>query len=150
MKKTILPFALLALSLIACDPCRNLDCLASTDYRFFRLVSATGGQDLLFGNSRLYRPEELKFYSVANGDTTYYPQRAEKPYVPGMDSALFVSFRPVPATAYLRLPNGDVDTFAISSRSYNTRCCGQITEITDFRINGLNSQPVQGVQTLQK
>lgn len=54
----------------------------------------------------------------------------------GYDSFLLVHFFPIPDLAYMRLSNGDIDTFQISTNTYNaSRCCGTVTQLSNFRFN---------------
>ena len=59
----------------------------------------------------------------------------------GYDSILQVQFFPKADVAYMRLNNGDIDTFNISYNVFDTKCCGTITEITNFRFNNLIDIP---------
>jgi hypothetical protein len=50
--------------------------------------------------------------------------------------------------AYMRLSNGDIDTLNISYKTIDTKCCGTITEITNFRFN--NSVDIPGDRGTQE
>ena len=147
----ILYTAVLGFILFSCDPCRNLDCLSSNYYGSFRIIKATDGTDLVFGTSRIYDKNKIKFYSLKGTDTTYLQYQPIRFPNTGYDSVLHVDFYPGIENAFMRLSNGDVDTLRISYKTYNTRCCGTITEIANFRLNNLVDLPVgKGVQEIKK
>lgn len=149
--KTLLSLIFICLCFYSCDPCRNLDCLPSNYDGQFRVVSATDGKDLVFGPNRVYDKNQIKFYSLKGADTTFFSSQAIKFGGTGYDSIIHVRFFPGPAIAYMRLSNGDVDTLQISYRSYDTRCCGRITEITNFRFNNTVDIPgSEGTQAIKK
>jgi len=141
---------LAVLFLCACDPCRNLDCVASNYNGQFRIVQAASANDLVFGSNARYNKDSIRFFSVKAGDTTFYNSQAL--YFPGTgyDSILQVRFFPKTDTAYMQLGNGDTDTLQMQFRTYNTRCCGVITEITNVRFNNGNDLPGNGTQELKK
>jgi hypothetical protein len=130
------------------DPCDNLDCIASNYNGQFRIVSATDGKDLVFGPTQIYDKDQIKFYSLTGTDTTFFDYKTIRFPNTGYDSILHVRFFPKADIAYMRLSNGDIDTFSISYNSFNTRCCGTITEITNFRLN--NSVDIPGKEGTQE
>ena len=135
----------------SCDPCKNLDCLADNYYGQFRIVRATDGKDLVFGPSKIYEKNLIKFYSLLGTDTTFFDYQAIKFPNTGYDSILHVRFFPKVETAYMRLSNGDIDTLNISYNTFNTKCCGAITEITNFRFNNsVNIPGDNGTQEIKK
>ena len=125
-----------------CDPCANLDCLTSDYYGQFRIISATDGKDLVFGPSKVYDKNLIKFYSLKGIDTIFFDYQPILFRNIGYDSILHVNFYPEADIAYMRLSDGDVDTFRISYNTFGTKCCGNITEITNFRLN--NSVDIPG------
>ena len=134
----------------SCDPCKNLECVASNFYGQFRIVSATNGQDLLFGPHKIYDKNQVRFYSLNGADTTYFESGTTQFSGTGYDSILYVHFFPNPDVAYMRLSNGDIDTLNISYQSRQTKCCGTITEIKNFRFNNTVDLQGQGTQELKK
>jgi hypothetical protein len=147
----VLAFMVMVLSLSACDPCRNLDCLFNDYSGTFRIVRASNNSDLLFGAQRAYTPNELRFFTVASGDTTFFEHQAIYQAGTGYDSVLEVRFLPNIDTAFMRLGNGDVDTLKLTYKSFNTRCCGTITEVENFRHNNaVNLGGSRGVRTIVK
>jgi hypothetical protein len=117
----------------------------------FRIVSVITGQDLVFGSSRIYDKNQIKFYSLMATDTTFFNYQAIKIAGTGYDSVLRVRFYPSKEVAYMRLSNGDIDTLNISFKSSKTKCCGTSTQITNFRYNNsVNIPGDKGIQELKK
>src|SRR6185312_3549038 len=105
-----------------CDPCDNLDCAADNYYGQFRIVSANG-EDLVFGEDKVYDKNKIRFYSMNGTDTNllYY----KTIYFPGTgyDSILQVGFDPEKDIAYMELNDNDTDTINITYNVYGTKCC---------------------------
>jgi hypothetical protein len=152
MQRPVLPLTLaLAALLSSCDPCKNLDCISGNIYGQFRIVKAGTGQDLVFGPNKIYDKDKIKFYSLKGTDTTFFEYHPIKFPNTGYDSILHVRFYPTPETAYMRLSDGDIDTFNLSYTTKDTRCCGTITDISRFRYNNTVDIPGdQGTQELRK
>ena len=148
MPYRFLVFAVLFLG--ACDPCRNLDCVADSYSGQFRMVQAATGKDLLFGPDHVYNNDSIRFFSLQGADTVYYhPQLLSAPGN-GFDSVLVVRFLPKADTAYMQLNGSDIDTLQLQFQTYDTRCCGTITEITNVRFNNKTNLPGKGTQVLPK
>ena len=132
--------------------CAYLDCISS-DYTFqFDIVRATDSTDLVFGRHRVYDKSEFRFYSLKSTDTTFYELR---PYGHELnapeDSALSVWFYPATDTAFMRFSSTDVDTLVMSFETRETKCCGTITEINNFRLNDKIDLPGgEGKQLIKK
>ena len=75
------------------------------------------------------------FYALKGTDTTVYETKAVLFPHTGFDSILTVNFFPETSTAFIRLGNGDIDTLDLTFISNNTKCCGIVTEIDNFRFN---------------
>jgi hypothetical protein len=133
--KSLLAFAVLSLLLISCDPCNNIECVTDNATGQFRITSATNGSDLVFGPARVYDKNQIKFYSMAGTDTNFIPSVAIPYNTNGIDSIIVVHFLPKPDIAYMRLSNGDIDTFNISYTTRPSKCCGNITDIVKFNFN---------------
>jgi hypothetical protein len=136
MKAAILS-GLLLLSLAACDPCKNLDCITSNYSGRFRIVSAANGNDLVFGPAAVYNMNQIKCYSMRGSDTVFFNTKALNVNGAGFDSVLYINFFPESAVGYIRLSNTDTDTLGLSFRRYTSKCCGDITEINNFKFNNL-------------
>lgn len=143
---------ILALTIISCDPCDNLDCISDNHFGQFHIVSKTDGKDLVFGPNAIYDPSKIKFYSLNGTDTTFFQYTPIKFPGNGYDSILYVRFYPETSTpAYMKLDNLDTDTLAITYNTFKTKCCGTITEITKFRYNNSIDIPGnQGTQEIRK
>ena len=143
---------ILALTLISCDPCDNLDCISDNHFGQFRIVSKTDGKDLVFGPNAIYDQTKIKFYSLNGTDTTFFQYSPTKFPGSGYDSILYVRFYPETTTpAYIKLSNLDTDTLTITYNTFKTKCCGTITEITKFKYNNIIDIPGdQGTQEIKK
>jgi hypothetical protein len=141
---------MLGLFIFSCNPCANLDCLSNDFDGQFRIVSAADGKDLVFGPSKIYDKNQIKFYSLQTTDTTFFNLETIRYPNVGYDSILLVSFIPKTDIAYMRLSNGDIDTLSITYNSFNTKCCGTITEIKNFRFNNSVDIPGKGIQEIRK
>jgi hypothetical protein len=149
--KLIITVFLTTFFLSACDRCRYLDCATDNFYGTFRIVSKTNGSDLVFGSTSLYDKKQIRFYSLKGTDTTFFDYQPISSQGAAYDSILAVTFFPMPATAFIRLSNGDIDTLALSYKTTDTKCCGRITEITKFVYNNFMELPGgQGTQELKK
>jgi hypothetical protein len=115
-------------------------------------VNKTDGKDLVFGPNAIYDQSKIKFYSVKGTDTTFFQYSPVKAPGNGYDSILQVNFHPETTTpVYIKLSNLDTDTLAITYNSYKTKCCGTITEITNFRYNNSIDMPGnKGTQEIKK
>ena len=128
-------FLLLLFGLISCNPCNNLDCISSNYYGQFRIISKADNKDLVFGPSRIYDKDSIKFYALNGTDTTFYETKAIRFPDTGYDSILFVKFFPETSTAFIQLNGGDIDTLNLTYISRNTKCCGTVIEINNFKFN---------------
>lgn len=134
--KYFLSLCFSAVLFYSCNPCNYLDCLGSNYSAQFRIVSAVDGTDLLFGQKKIYDQKKIRFFSLNGTDTSYFESEAVNYSNAGFDSILQVNFFPQQDTAFMKLSNGDVDTIAITYKSMDTKCCGNITEIAKFSLNG--------------
>lgn len=146
--KSSLFIAILAVLLLSsCDPCKNLDCLFSNYEGRFRIVNSSNNNDLLFGPTAIYDKNRIRFYTLRNGDTSFFEQQVVKSFESSVDSVLMVRFFPETPTAFIRFGNGDTDTLDITYQTQDTRCCGRVTEITNFRLN--NNTDIPGNRRMQ-
>jgi hypothetical protein len=135
----------------SCDPCKNLDCISDNIHGQFRIVDANNGNDLVFGPNRIYKKNQIEFYSFKGADTTFFEWQAIKFQNIGYDSILHIRFYPQVETVYMRLSKEDIDTIKISYNTFNTKCCGTITEIKDFKFNSSANIPGnKGTQEIKK
>ena len=127
---------LFLLLFLGCDPCGKLDCATGDRNVQFRIIDKQSGSDLLFGPSRIYHPDSIQFYSIKDLDTTFYEPRKDRIIrSQANDSLVYVIFFRPSSTVYMRLKSGDVDTLKLGLKSYDTRCCGRLTDITSLRLN---------------
>ena len=137
---------IIAFSLSFCthkyDKCDDCNSYASVS---FRVVSATDGKDLVFGPTRTYDKSRFKFYSLKGADTSFFDFWFHSSRHP--DSTISVALDPEVTTGYLRLSDGDIDTFKISHQSFNA-CCGTITHVSAIQVNSLAAIPVPSTDTV--
>jgi hypothetical protein len=127
----------------SCNPCDNLDCLSDNYFGQFRIVNKVDGKDLVFGSTRIYDKNQIRFFSLNGADTINYEYTTIKFGGNDYDSILYVKFYPVSNTpVYIKLSTIDTDTLTVNYNTFNTKCCGTITEITTFRYN--NSIDIPG------
>lgn len=132
--------------------CASLDCASDIYSLQFDIVRAVDSADLVFGRQRIYDKNQFLFYALKGTDTIFYEltsygNRLNAPE----DSVLSVRFFPMTDTAYMRLSNGDIDTLAMRFETRKTKCCGTITEITNFRLNDKIDLPgKEGTQLIKK
>lgn len=153
-QQIILKFLILCttFALVSCDPCRNLDCISDNYYGQFRIVKNADGKDLIFGQSAVYNKAKLKFYRLSGSDTILFEHRYIKFSGIGYDSIVYVNFYPeTPSPVFIKLSDTDTDTLTITYNIFKTKCCGTITEITNFRYNNITDLPGnKGTQELRK
>lgn len=153
MKRLFLFASIIFMGLLfnSCNSCKWLDCVTSNYSGQFRIVSGADGKDLVFGPNKIYDKNEIKFYTLNGTDTVFFDYEPANFPGAGYDSILYVQFFPQPDIAYMRLNNIDVDTINFSYDSYKTKCCGTITEITNFRFNNaVNIPGNEGTQAIRK
>jgi len=135
----------------SCLFCENIACDQIPPDGHFIIVSATTGQDLVFGQNSIYDKNKFKFYSLSATDTTFFEYQIEEAVDSFFESSLDVLFVPLPKVAYMELSDGDIDTLDISSRTSENRCCGTSTVITNFRYNNSVDIPADtGYQVIMK
>ena len=121
--KTLLYF-ILPLTFVSC--CLGIPkCPEGNNSAAFRIRNSTNGNDLVFGLTKVYNKDSIKFYSLIGSDTIYHT------YNPGaysnvpLDSLLFVSFdsRKI-KIVYVKLNDIDLDTLSLNYRLSSSTCCG--------------------------
>ena len=149
-------------TLQSCDRCYSLECAPSDYIGQFRIVSASDGKDLLFGPTKTYDLSKIRFYGINAADTIFFECKAYRSYADkGYDSVINVYFFPKYDTitkqerlfdnAYMRLSNGDIDTFKLSYNTVSSKCCGTQTNIVNYRFNNSVDIPGgNGVQEIKK
>ena len=139
-------------SFYSCNTCNFLDCVASNFHGQFRVVRKTDGKDLVFGPGAIYDKTAIKFYTLTGTDTTFLNYSPIKFPGTGYDSILFVYFFPkVTTPVYMRLNNSDTDTLSLTYNTYDTKCCGTITEISNFLYNNtINIPGNRGTEEIKK
>ncbi len=121
-----------------------------SNYGDFRIVSTIDGKDLVFGANKIYDKNRFRFYFLKGQDTSFLVYNSVKSSGIGYDSLVSVDLFWDPETVYMRLSDGDVDTFNITYQLQSSEC-HKYTPITSFRYNNLLViQPSDGVYELKK
>ena len=150
LKLFVFSFTLLSL-FGSCELCSNIKCNSSNYDAQFRIVSITDGSDLVFGPTKIYDKNQIKFYSLNGTDSTFFEYTTISFPNTGYDSIVYVRFLPGTDIAYMKLSDGDVDTLAISYNTNDSKCCGSVTDITNYRFNNSIDIPGdQGTQSIRK
>lgn len=147
-------FGLLFLLLIFTSCCFGSGkCIGSYNSAQFRLLTASNGQDLVFGASKTYDSEQLKFYSISGSDTVFHRYEVGPDQNGGPDSLLFVDFDySKKETVYVLLNDSDVDTLTLTYKTFDASpCCPDYFEVRPIRYNKIMLQPTNsGITILTK
>ncbi len=134
----------------ACDPCASLDCSTGKTNIQFSFVSTVTGKNLVFGPNKMYDTSQIKFYALKGRDTNYFNFYSYLNANNSNDTALQIDFYSKIDTAYVRLNSTDTDTLTFSFKSYDTKCCGNLTDIITVRYNTMQAVTNQGVLEIRK
>ena len=132
--KILLHF-ILPITLISC--CfGNRKCPEGNNSATFRIQNSTNGNDLVFGLSKIYNKDSIKFYSMSGTDTIFHSYMAGAYSDIPQDSLLFVRFdnRQI-KTVYVRLNNIDVDTLNLNYSLSSSACCGDRINVSPVSYN---------------
>jgi hypothetical protein len=136
---------------ISCVPCKNMDCKYDDYTGEFRMVDKLSGKDLVFGPSKVFDKNQIKFYSLQGLDTVKYEYFPVRSLGSGYDTLLNVRFYPGnPKVVFIKLGNDDTDTLSIEYKTYNSECCGRITELAKFRFNNSYETSGKEIQVIKK
>jgi hypothetical protein len=117
----------------SCDYCSTIDCSPGSLPVAFRLLNQTGDTDLVFGTASSYQKDSIRFYTLDGSDTIGLQYQ---PSILGNDSVLLVNISLETITnVYMELNAFDTDTFRVTYRSFNEKCCGAYTQIDSLRYN---------------
>mgnify|MGYP007095241197 FL=1 len=106
-------YALFPLTIASCC-LGNRKCNPDYTSARFRIVNSLNGQDLVFGSSKIYDKDFIKFYSLNGTDTILHHYGTGPNPNPGQDSILFVDFDyRKQNVVFVRLTNSDIDTLNI-------------------------------------
>jgi hypothetical protein len=142
--KTIATFTLIIIIISSC--CfGNRKCVGDDDSARFRLVRRTDGSDLVFGSSRLYDKNSIRFYSLRGTDTI------DHYYGPGpgaslnADSLLYVNgdHRQFD-TVYLKLTTTDTDTLLYQYATVDGQCCPDFRMVRSVIYNNVPVSSLDG------
>lgn len=117
----------------SCDYCSTIDCSPGSVPIAFRLLNQTGDTDLVFGRASSYHKDSIRFYTLQGSDTIGLQYQ---PSILGTDSVLEVNVLLNTITnVYMELNAFDTDTFHVTYRNFNEKCCGAYTQIDSLRYN---------------
>ena len=118
----------------------------------FRIVNSTNGQDLVFGSTKVYDKDFIKFYSLNGPDTIIHHYGAGPNPNPGQDSLLFVDFDyRKKETVFIRLTNTDVDTLNVIYQLVDASpCCPDYTTAKPNSFNNKSLEQITGGITIIK
>jgi len=118
----------------------------------FRILNLTNSQDLVFGPTKIYNKNLLRFYSLNGVDTISHFYGPGPNPNPGEDSLLFVEFdyRKF-EVVYVRLTNTDIDTLSLTYRLVDaSHCCPDYYSATPTYYNNNSIQTIYGGVTIIK
>ncbi len=144
-----LPLLFLLPVLLSSCCCGNRKCSSSPSPQRFSIVSAATGDDLVFGPSRIYDKDIIKFYSLEGTDTIihFYTPGSDT----GTDSLLYVSiYHNRKETIYLRLTPADRDTLTLNYHLEERNCCSDYYILTGLAHNHAAIQSNGGVYSIKK
>jgi hypothetical protein len=117
----------------SCDYCSTIECSPGSLPVAFRLLNQTGDTDMVFGPAFSYHKDSIRFYTLAGSDTIGLQYQ---PSMLGNDSVLLVNISLTTITnVYMELNAFDTDTFRVTYRNLNEKCCGAYTQIDSLRYN---------------
>lgn len=120
----------------SCNPCSRLDCNSDNYSVRFKIKGSATGHDLIFGNNRIFDFAKLKCYSINGLDSTFYKIKKEPSGISFTDSLIQIEFYPATSNpVYLQLSQNDQDTLLNQFKSYTSKCCGVITDISQIKYN---------------
>ena len=130
----------------------NRKCNQDNNSSRFRILSASNGQDLVFGASKIYSKDFIKFYSLSGTDTVFHSYGAGPNPNPGEDSLLFVQFDyRKNETVFLKLSNTDTDTLKLVYEVVDASpCCENYTSVKPELHNNNVMQQLRGGITIIK
>jgi len=119
--------------------CRYVDCLSDDYFGEFVLIDQSDSSDLIFGGGRLYDRSRIKCFSILGEDTTFYEIAFEDYNSSISDSIVSIKLFPeIYENIYIKWDDTDIDTLLVKYHSFDTNCCGNITEISRLNINGVD------------
>ncbi|MFM8588460.1 MAG: hypothetical protein ACKOBX_08975 [Bacteroidota bacterium] len=145
-------YSVFPLTLAACC-LGNRKCNQDYTSARFRIVNAINGQDLVFGSTKVYDKDLIKFYSLSGTDTILHHYGAGPNPNPGQDSLLFVDFDYRKQNiVFIRLSNSDIDTLKIIYETVDASpCC---PDYSAARPSSFNNKPLDvltgGVTIIKK
>jgi hypothetical protein len=130
----------------------NRKCAQDYNSARFRIISIVNENDLVFGPSKIYDKNSIKFFSLSGTDTIFHHYGAGPNPNPGEDSLLFVDFDyRKKETVYIKLNNADIDTIVLAYQTIDASpCCPDYLEGKPISCNNNFLQQLSGGITIIK
>lgn len=118
----------------------------------FRIINAQNGQDLVFGPTKIYDKNLIKFYSLNGSDTIFHTYGAGPNPNPGQDSLLFVNFNHRKKNNVLmKVSDSDIDTLHIIYELVDAApCCPDYIAVKPDSFNNKPPETLKGGITILK
>lgn len=144
-------YALFPLTITSCC-LGNRKCNQDYSSARFRIVNSINGQDLVFGPTKIYDKDVIKFYSLSGIDTILHNYGAGPNPNPGQDSLLFVDFDyRKQNTVFIRLTSSDIDTLNITYEMVDgSPCCPDYSAVKPNSFNNKQLEILTGGVTIIK
>lgn len=149
--RKVLLYMIFPLTLASCC-LGNRKCNQEYNSARFRIVDFANGQDLVFGSSKIYDKDFIKFYSLNGTDTIFHHYGAGPNPNPGQDSLLYVDFDyRKKETVFVRLTNSDIDTLYLFYQLVDASpCCPNFLSVKPVSFNNSALEQLSGGITLIK
>jgi len=108
------------------------DCDGSENSASIRILNRLDSTDLFFGEERKYDADETKFFGLKDGDTTFLFHDIA---IILQDTVLNIDFGYNVDTAFMKYGDGDIDTFTLVRKTYDSDCCGTTTKVEQLTFN---------------
>lgn len=117
--------------------CRYVDCISHDYICFLSVKDSSSSHDLVFGGHRQFNTTDMLCYSVKGSDTSYYSMKLVEFRTRWSDSAISINMYPyTPEKVFIQFKGRDTDTLALQFNTFNTKCCGSVTELNKVSTRG--------------
>lgn len=116
------------LSLSSCDECKDSGCVSTDIDGKFRIRN-TEGDDLLFGEKKIYELDSLDIYTMSGSVKTRLSRTFAVSSVDSTDSVLVVDLSVPDKTIYIDHEKKALATLTLGLTYDETQCCGRTAAI---------------------
>jgi len=137
-------FAFILLAAVACDSCKNLDCVGPPYDSFQFTYTDTDGNDLLGGTFKKYEENEIKVYALDETDTKVFALLYFESFM--SSTIVNVQLNYPMERSFLEVKGEVTDTLDFDITVNKTECCGTMRTIDETALNGENFEgefPIQ-------